>query len=198
MVDIFLDMDGVLADLKYRMYWSWIEHGNDAFDEDYPDYYLNRTTAISPYAKFEAWLDRPYLWNSGPVIDVSFWSRMPGYTWTDQLVNELKGFTVGRKGSLQICTNPGRPVFAASASVGKQMWCQQRLPRPLSVILIERKYLLAAPNRVLIDDTDRIINEWRQAGGIGILFPQPWNTAWPLITPDPVSYCMDELKKAFS
>ena len=41
--------------------------------------------------------------------------------------------------------------------------------------LTPQKHLLAGPNRILIDDNDRNIEAFRAAGGIGILFPQPWN-----------------------
>ena len=32
----------------------------------------------------------------------------------------------------------------------------------------KHKYLLAAPDRILIDDNDRMVREWREAGGIAI------------------------------
>jgi hypothetical protein len=37
------------------------------------------------------------------------------------------------------------------------------------------KASVAGPGKILIDDKNENIDEWEAAGGIGILYPRPWN-----------------------
>lgn len=46
-----------------------------------------------------------------------------------------------------------------------------------NVVFTPAKYLCAAPNRVLIDDTEKKISEFHACGGNTILFPQLYNFA---------------------
>ena len=43
-----------------------------------------------------------------------------------------------------------------------------------------QKQLLAGKNRILIDDSQRNVEQWKQAGGRAVLVPQPWNWADPV------------------
>lgn len=44
-----------------------------------------------------------------------------------------------------------------------------------SIIFTWKKYLLAAPNRLLIDDCESVAEDWLKQGGDVIIVPQPWN-----------------------
>ncbi len=186
--DIFLDMDGVLADLPLHMYLAWDDYSlRYRYSGLYP--YQHRVT--EPCASFETWMQDPMRWEYGPATNMTFWYGIPQFSWAKQLLSALKHI-----GRVRICSNPGRQAFADVAAMGKIRWCYQRLGVVSNhVTLLQDKFLLAQPGRVLIDDNDHNISEWRKAGGTGILFPQPWNSAAPLVDDDPVAYVMNELEK---
>jgi len=55
---------------------------------------------------------------------------------------------------------------------GKKAWVKKHLkPSPSKVNIVQRrdKKTFAAPNHILIDDHIKNINEWKSAGGIGIV-----------------------------
>ncbi len=69
------------------------------------------------------------------------------------------------------------PSLSPSCLSGKAEWVLKFLPhegkRAMKRLIIasgENKQLLAAPGRILIDDRRRNIDEWVEAGGIGIHF----------------------------
>jgi beta-phosphoglucomutase-like phosphatase (HAD superfamily) len=168
-MDIFLDLDGVLADLRTAMHTAWL---NQSW-LDVPTW-LGYHDSRSPLAHhFEGWFMDKARWTVGPVATQSFWETIPLYPWADELVVQLR-----RRGHVRILSSPGRPEFAAAACAGKMRWCQRFLgmkPRDVLLVGSDQKQLIAGPGRVLIDDTTEIITAWNRAGGIGILFPQPWN-----------------------
>jgi len=61
---------------------------------------------------------------------------------------------------------------------GKQMWIRKNMTsywRDRRYIFTPQKHHVSGPGKVLIDDSDRNIKEWEDYGGIGILYPRPWN-----------------------
>ena len=73
---------------------------------------------------------------------------------------------------------PYEPMILTAAShhrdphivAGKYDWCRRHLKLPKSRVIMEsQKYIYAAPNHVLIDDTPEKIRGWTNAGGLGIL-----------------------------
>ncbi len=175
MLEIFLDMDGVLADLRRHLHDSWHKDGHPFVDD-------------ASFARWHAGKDR---WISGPILNPEFWEMIPPYPWTQSLYAHACML-----GSVRICSNPGRAEFSHAAAYGKMAWCQERLHvKPGRVILLRDKYLLARGNRILIDDDEENIQKWREAGGIGVLFPQPWNDARQFVSDDPVGYCIKEISR---
>ena len=61
-------------------------------------------------------------------------------------------------------------VSGVEADVGKQKWVERELGLPANrIIFSTTKHEYARPNAVLIDDTQRNIDNWEQHDGIGIL-----------------------------
>lgn len=60
---------------------------------------------------------------------------------------------------------------------GKKVWIERHLAdvSPKQIIVGSQKQLLAKGCRLLIDDNVDNIRSFRNAGGNGFLFPQPWN-----------------------
>lgn len=61
---------------------------------------------------------------------------------------------------------------------GKVAWLKKYMPclKREDIIFASGKHHLARPGWQLIDDNDKNINAWREAGGQGILVPRPWNS----------------------
>lgn len=184
-VEIFLDLDGVVADLRTGMAEAWPSAPTFAG-------YKTPNDPLDPV--FETWFHEDIRWQEGPVTTVEFWSGLPAYPDAEALLQLQR--------DLCICSSPGRLEFVAGAAAGKHAWCARRGLTPHQVILADsrRKHLLAAPNRVLIDDTPQIVDRWNKAGGIGILYPQPWNRSPTdhLFTGDRVEWVRDEIIRRIS
>jgi hypothetical protein len=101
-----------------------------------------------------------------------YWADLAPYDWTFQLVDlvrEFAPFTILTSPSL----DPGCPA-------GKVQWMNRHLTsgrrkRFRDFLIGPQKHLLARADTLLIDDTERHIDEFIDAGGQAILFPQPWN-----------------------
>lgn len=69
------------------------------------------------------------------------------------------------------------PMPNLESATGKAMWVDKYIPVFNKRLIITRapKHLLAKPGTLLIDDSDKNIEEFRAAGGQGILVSRPWN-----------------------
>jgi hypothetical protein len=146
--EMFLDMDGVLADFftEYAK-MAGIESGN------YRDI---------PPAKTDPTLNQ--------MIGTDFFARLPKFPTADSLV----GMVVKLFGHYNICSSPLRGDHANSEKQ-KKVWIERHLnPQPRGIIITSRKEKHATqpdgtPN-FLIDDRGDNISKWEAAGGIGIKY----------------------------
>jgi hypothetical protein len=181
---ILLDLDGVCADL-----WGGVA-ALGASAHPYPpalraEWGPAHATAA---AGMVAMLD-PIWAHDIPQCGAAFWRDLRPYSWLPRLISTI----LSCDRHYHVLTNPGRAAFAPYAAKGKIQWCAEHLHLPPSrIVLAADKHLLARPDRYLIDDDDRNIDAWTQAGGVGILFPQPWNRNHDLLKYDPVDI-VDEL-----
>ena len=69
------------------------------------------------------------------------------------------------------------PMPNSESWMGKVEWVNKHLSLYHKQLIISTapKSLLAGPDTLLIDDKDQNIEEFRAAGGQGILVPRPWN-----------------------
>lgn len=74
------------------------------------------------------------------------------------------------------------PMLNTGSGTGKLQWIKWHMPWVYSrtIISYAPKSLLAGPDTLLIDDKDENIEEFRAAGGQGILVPRPWNKLYHL------------------
>lgn len=155
---IFLDMDGVLVD--------WVGGA------------LRLLNRPSPYTHGQN-VGRELLASLGED-PAQFWSCCGREFWREleptaecceivRLCLDMVGIE-----NLAILSHPQELPGCAS---GKRDWIQKHLPT-LSphVILTEAKHFCAYPNTLLVDDSDKMINRFREAGGYGLLIPRPWNS----------------------
>jgi 5'-nucleotidase len=146
--EVYLDMDGVLADFftEYAKL-AGIESGN------YRDI---------PPAKTDPTLNK--------MVGTNFFARLPKFPSADQLVK----MTVKLYGRYHICSSPLRGDHENSEAQ-KKIWIQKHLnPQPVDIVITPNKAKWAkqadgTPN-ILIDDRGSNISAWEAAGGIGIKY----------------------------
>ena len=146
--EVYLDMDGVLADFftEYAKL-AGIESGN------YRDI---------PPAKTDPTLQK--------MVGTDFFARLPKTQSADQIV----AMVVKMYGHYHICSSPLRGDFEGSEKY-KRIWIQKHLkPQPVDILITPNKAKYAkqadgTPN-ILIDDRGSNITAWEAAGGIGIKY----------------------------
>lgn len=110
-------------------------------------------------------------WTAIDKVGHSFWENLSMFNYTLEMVRHFQSLQC----PLYFCTSQCRDPFCSS---GKMAWIEKHFPEMRrNVFLTPQKHKLAAPNRILIDDKTSNIQKWREAGGIGVLFPQPYNSS---------------------
>jgi len=160
----FVDMDGVIVDF-HNYFQAWFN--NPAHVEFIPgdwgttDRYCEATG-----------ISKSHFWST---LKSDFWASMP---WTpDGLAILMVCESVFGPENVCILSSPANEESAH----GKICWFKRQLPNYLKegrVYLGRDKRFVAAPLSVLIDDGDHNIDRYRQWGGLGLLVPRFWNSAF--------------------
>ena len=137
---IFLDMDGVLVN----------------FDQQFQE-----LTGMMP-REFESKYDSNKFWEEIDNAGVGFWRGMKWMPGGEALYNRASQF------DHVLLSSPSRSEVS---KIGKRLWRRDKTPDTKLILARsynKRKY--AAPNHILIDDREDNIQQWKDAGGIGILY----------------------------
>jgi 5'(3')-deoxyribonucleotidase len=114
-------------------------------------------------------LDSNEYWEAIAQQGESFWINLQEYEWYPKLICSL--WEIGEVVFLTSGT------YAPGSLSGKLIWLQHRFGHDFQgYVFTAKKYLLASPWSILIDDYERNVTEFRQYGGKAILFPQIWNS----------------------
>jgi len=138
---IFLDLDGVVADFVRGK--KEILGLSDGAPEDETFAIMASEKGLGFYAKLKKMKDADQLWAFLKNTDVEILSAIP---------------------------KPRRKVKGADPD--KRAWVKKNLSSSVKVNITQggsAKKRMAAPDRILIDDLKRNIDQWRSSGGIGIL-----------------------------
>jgi phosphopantetheine adenylyltransferase len=144
---IYLDMDGVIVD----------------FDKRFTD-----LAGMGP-REYENSFGKEKFWN---FIDskekgggVGFWVGMPWMPGGEALYNRVA------QHNHALLSSPSR---SESSKLGKRLWKKKYTPTTdLILSLAANKKNYANGDSILIDDRESNIQQWREAGGIGILYKSP-------------------------
>ena len=113
-------------------------------------------------------LDRESYWEAIAKQGETFWINLHEYEWYPKLLGSLL-----ETGEVVFLTSG---TYAPSSLAGKLTWLQCRFGHDFhSYVFTAKKYLLANPWSILIDDYELNVTEFRQHGGKAVLFPQIWN-----------------------
>ena len=176
MVEVFLDLDGVLVDLVSGLcrYHKIENPFNDP--KNYGRYDVRHMAGMSSES----------FWG---VLDHDFWLDLD---WTDfgrSILNEVLKYVPVKQ--VTILTAPtGFPGCVD----GKISWVNKHLPR-FNYFVGRNKKAIAGPNKLLIDDHDVNIDEWTEAGGPAIHVPLLSNRLYHLPT---LSYVKEKLENYFN
>lgn len=179
---IFLDYDGVFV--------AFEKAGFKLFDreyreEDYP-HVEDITEALG--------VGKKKFWNKVDNAGVSFWAFLEKYSWSDDLFELVKDHCLKMNTDWRILSAPS---LNSTCAMGKVESFQNHFGyhfRKYILAPAADKPLLCSSNEdVLIDDRESTILKWRDAGGFGILFPQPWNSNRGILGMDKLKYVEEQL-----
>lgn len=158
---VFVDLDGVLADFTRAALRA---HGCEHLMQAWPE-------GESDVAKVMG-ISRTQFWDRIDGLGASFWKGLEPYPWFASLIEYV--------GSVAPFTLLTAPTLSPDCTSGKIAWIYQHFPKEkgrrfTNFLIGHRKHLLAAPGRVLIDDSEENVAAFQASGGLGVLFPQAWN-----------------------
>lgn len=154
----FLDMDGVLVD--------FIKGICEAHERDNP--YSDAKNAGS-YWLHKIWgISNTKFWE--PAQDADFWADLDKTPECDEIISRVE-MVFGEN----VCLLTA-PSLAPGCMEGKREWITRNIPRYRDQFLIgSAKEFCGFPGSYLVDDMEKNIVKFQEAGGNGILFPRPWN-----------------------
>jgi hypothetical protein len=140
---IYLDMDGVIADFSKR----------------YKELYHIEPHQAEKKKEFNKFFDKFIASSQFATLDL-----MP---------DAMLGIDYLRNASVptQILSSTSSPERNDAVAKQKLIWLQTHgiTFNPILVPGKRHKYKWATPDSIIIDDTESVIDDWRKAGGIGIL-----------------------------
>jgi hypothetical protein len=152
---IYLDLDGVVADFTKR----------------YKELYRMEPREAEKKKEFNKFFDAFIETKQFQTLDL-----MPG---------AMEGLTFLRKHltvPTQILSSTASEARYDEISKQKKIWLETHgiTFTPNFVPGKRHKYKFAAPDHIIIDDTESVINQWKEAGGIGILH-KDWVTTLAIL-----------------
>ena len=160
---IYLDMDGVCTDFASAGIRANRRDPTQVlatWDQSFRGEFL-------PYKVMA--LDRDAYWEAIARQGESFWINLQEYEWYPKLVCSLLEIA-----DVVFLTSG---TYAPGSLSGRLIWLQHRFGNDFQgYVFTAKKYLLANPWSILIDDYELNVTEFRQHGGKAVLFPQIWNS----------------------
>jgi len=166
-VKIFIDMDGVLVD--------FVGGAADLFNRDHKELLQNWPAGEYDICKV---LDIPTdeFWAEINRHGKGWWEALSPTKECFELIEMVEKIDPEWTVATSPSQDPNNPLAEAMAAAGKIAWMQKHLNKGFRRYMIgPAKYLLAGPDRVLIDDSKKKCMKFWSSGGLFALFPRPWN-----------------------
>ena len=150
--EVLLDCDGILSNFPEA---ACKAHGRE--------YVLEEITSFNWYQ--DIWeMSSKEFWQQ--IRGHDFWYNMEPYPWAKELIELLDyEFTIVTSPSLD-------SAFATARTDWLYHHFKIRIP---DIMIGSKKFLMANPAHLLIDDRDENIDSFTKRGGRAVTFPQPWN-----------------------
>jgi hypothetical protein len=144
---VYCDMDGVLVNFEKR---------------------FSELASLNP-KEYNEVNGAEAFWKTIDDEGVGFWVGMEWMNDGKELFNLLK-----ENFDIELLSSPSR---ADNSRLGKRLWVRNhKLGVKLNLEYSRNKHKYAAPNHILIDDREDIIEDWVSKGGIGIIHTSTKNT----------------------
>jgi 5'(3')-deoxyribonucleotidase len=158
---IFIDMDGVLS--------NWLDAACESLGIDVKNKEIRQKTKGGIWLDQMGFFTEEEMWNIITAEGTDWWANLPIYPWATRLINKMKEF-----GEIHFLTSPG---LCEMAPTGKVQWIMKFFGKEYlrQLIIAKHKYMCAGPDRILIDDSERRLKEFVDAGGYGFLWPCPFS-----------------------
>jgi hypothetical protein len=175
---IFLDVDDVLVDFTIAtLKFLGCLEGDDGLEVYDPTWKFDIVKAANILStESNGFFHWPYtqkaFWKGIPR---NLWATLPKLEECDYLI-QLASEIAGEENVILLTS----PINDPECAAGKMELIRDHF----GFFWENRQYMIGPPkwscaseNALLIDDSDKNIDAFRAAGGIGILFPRPWNSA---------------------
>lgn len=163
--NILCDLDGVLSDF----FSLALEKLNETIEEPIAPMSVQSYCHIAKFDMAEVFgITQTEFWETIQKGD-KFWSHLKPFPWAQDLLAFLETIA-----PVTICTSPSLNHVCA---MQKTQWCEKHLGlKNTSLMIGSRKYLMARESNLLIDDYDKNVKAFTDAGGRAIQVPSNWNT----------------------
>jgi 5'(3')-deoxyribonucleotidase len=163
---IYVDLDGVVVNFvipAMQHYGVDISH-----ESQYPDGFgwnvLGATNLLRTRQNLPE-LSATDFWDG---LNYGFWYCLSCYPGAKEFLNELD-----KMGDVFFATSP---TLSSACVAAKYDWVKTHFRDRLRKLYIGAdKTAYAKPGSILIDDRDRNVDNFIEAGGKAVLFPRPWN-----------------------
>ncbi len=161
---VLCDMDGVVADFQNA---AFLANG-------LPDPYTT-PESMGCFDIEKLWgITAKEFWEPIDALGLKFWANLPKMPEADQII-DLLDKRVGID-NVAFLTAPHTSPYCIP---GKYLWLEKNYPTlSKRVIFGSAKEFMAAPKRVLLDDRDKNLQAYHNAGGVSVLVPRLWNKGW--------------------
>lgn len=151
---IFLDLDGVVCNLLGGI-------------EIMMDIKLDHTQGSIDFMKALG-ISKEEFWNNMSIED---WASLPKTSDADEILKLVEKYE-------PVILSANTEYGAANCIAGKIEWIKRNIPdyyKEDRWFFGKKKFKLAYPGAILIDDYEYNTEKWENAGGTPILVPRPWN-----------------------
>jgi len=153
---VYLDLDGVIS--------QWLMAAGKSCDIDINDEDIRAELKDGTYLDETGLISEEDMWKKIESEGTDWWANLDLNPWAKKLVEEME-----KLGTVYILTSPGSCVSAPS---GKMEWIEKHFPDLLTkLIIVKDKWLCAGKNRILIDDSEKKIEDFREHGGHAFHWP---------------------------
>jgi len=154
-IRILIDINGVLADFD--------KASCEVCDIDINSEEVRKH--LRSGGRIDKFINDDKMWDKIRAKGVSFWEDLELLPWAKELYNALKTKS-------EMVAFLSSPSDNSDCAAGKVKWIKKHFDTK-SFIITPQKHFCATPNSILIDDTQKKIDEFSKYGGKTFLWPNP-------------------------
>jgi 5'(3')-deoxyribonucleotidase len=153
---INVDLDGVIS--------QWLDAACTTCDIDINDEDIRAELKDGIYLDEMGIISEEELWKKITAEGTDWWANLGVNPWAKKLIEEM-----GKLGTVYLLTSPGSCIPAPS---GKMEWIDKHFPDLLTKLICGKdKFRCASKNSILIDDSAKKVEAFREYGGHAFHWP---------------------------